>query len=225
MALGQVVGGANLLLGRRQAEQPQFVGQRRLAQAQAAGSLSLGAAPKADHFPQAPGGVKGVQLAALDVLQKAQGGALAVRPVGQDGGHLIQLGQLAGPQPPLAGDQLVFAQPHPPHADGLQQPVLQNAHRQGRNLGLIKGGARLPGGRFDGVHRQQQHLAGSLFFVHGSTSLFCGRGLAEWQTKRPAPVLQRHKTQRRPKKPGGRNPAPGVPGRRPPYSCRCCVSI
>ena len=119
-----MIGGAKVLLFGGQGQQTQLVGQGGLAQSQASGCFGLGAAPQPDHLLDAPGGVKGVQLAALQILQQSQRRRLTVVVVGQDGGDLFQLGQAAGTQPPLPGHQLIFAQPHPPHADRLQQSVL-----------------------------------------------------------------------------------------------------
>ena len=168
-----MVGGAQLLLRGRQRQQPQLVGQRGLAQPQAAGGLGLGAAPQADDLLDAARRVKGVQLAALQVFQQAQRRALAVVVVGQNRRDLLEFRQPAGAQAALARHQLVLVQPGAPHADGLQQPVLQNAHGQRRDLLFVKGRARLVGRGLDAVQRQHQHAAGLLGFFsgHGGSSL------------------------------------------------------
>ena len=145
MALAQVVGRAKLLLLGCQGQKAQLVGQRGLAQSQTAGSLGLGAAPQPDDLLDAARRVKRVQLAALQIFEKSQRGGFAVVIVGKDSGDLFQLGQPAGTQPALPCHKLIFADADPPHADGLQQPVLQDADRQRSDFRLIKGGARLIG--------------------------------------------------------------------------------
>ena len=145
MALAQVVGRAKLLLLGSQGQKAQLVGQRGLAQPQTAGRLGLGAAPQPDDLLDAARRVKRVQLAALQIFKQSQRGGFAVIIVGKDGGYLFQLGKPAGTQPALPCHKLIFADADPPHADGLQQPILQNADRQRSDLRLIKGGARLIG--------------------------------------------------------------------------------
>ena len=165
VALAQMAGRAKLLLFRRQGQQAQLVGKGRLAQPQPPRSLGLGAAPQPDDLFNAPRRVERVQLAALQIFQKPQRGRFAVVIVGQYRRHLVQLGQTAGAQAALPRHKLVFVQSDPPHADGLQKAVLQNADGQRGDLRLVEGGARLVGRRLDAVHRQHQNAPLLLYII------------------------------------------------------------
>ena len=166
VALGEAVLDAELLLFLGEAEQTQLVGQRRLAQSQPPRRLGLGAAPQPDDLPDAPRRVKGVQLGALHVFQKAQRCGFALVKLRQDGGDLLQLGQTAGPQTALARHQLVAVQAKTAHAHRLEQSVLQNAHGQRGDLVVVKHGAGLIGGWLDPLQRQKNDPADLLFLSH-----------------------------------------------------------
>ena len=72
VAFCQAVVQHKLPLVRRQLQQTQLVGQRRLGHAKALGGFGLSTVPQHDHVPQALRLLKGIEIFPLQILQKAQ---------------------------------------------------------------------------------------------------------------------------------------------------------
>ena len=171
MPLGQMVFPAEGLLLIAELKQPQLIVQGGLRHPQPLGRLLLGTAPQRDHILNPPGLFKGVQILALHIFQKAQCRGGLVLIITQNGRDLLQLSQLAGPKPSLPCHQLI---PLAAAADRnrLQQAILQNAHRQLRDLLFIKVSACLIGRRVDQLCGNGKYLSLHLGFArqHSGTS-------------------------------------------------------
>ena len=74
-----------------------------------------------------------------------------------EAGHLPESQQLAGPEPPFAGDEFVPVAGGP-HGQGLDEPHLCDADRQGLELLPIESPARLIRVGADAVDGQQKQI-------------------------------------------------------------------
>ena len=140
------------LLG--QGQQAQGVGDGGAGFAHALGHLLLGQAVLLHQHPVAPGLLGGVQVLPLEVLNQGQLHHLAVVGLDDDGGHLVQAGQLGGAPAPLPGNNLIVAAGQAAHrqrlenaveADGLGQ-VLQGSGVKALP-GLVQAGLHLGDGQ------------------------------------------------------------------------------
>ena len=125
---------------------------------------------KLDKVPAILADYDDSESAALGLLENLQRSQLDPFDTARGIKEVIRLWRCT--QAALARHKLIFAQPHPPHADGLQQPVLHNADRQGGDLVFVKYGARLIRRCLDAIGRQQQHppLFLQFFLCHFSAS-------------------------------------------------------
>ena len=143
--------------GGREMEQPQLVGDERLALAEARGERFLRHAVCAQQLAVAFRLLDKVQVAPLQVFDQRKDGAGLLRGALHDAGHLPHADQATGAQPALAGDELVHAG-NTAHDQGLDQPGLRDGGRQLLQALLVELAARLVRVRLNAVYGQHHQL-------------------------------------------------------------------
>ena len=153
MALGEIVLPQKRHTAFAQPQKPQLVGYRRLGPAQPAGRLLLAETILGNEPGNGGSLLHIVKIAALEVFNQGQDGAVLLGGPHQDAGHMGQPRQACRPQPPLPGHQHIASR-RPLDAQRLKHAVLPNGGRQLPQGLLVKMAAGLPGIGYDLINRQ-----------------------------------------------------------------------
>ena len=143
----------------RQAEEPEFIGHRRLGLAQTAGGFLLRKAVGVNETAEGGSLFHKVQISPLEVFDQGQQRGPLLVHAHQQAGDFLQPCQTGGPQAAFSGDQFISARQGAAHAQRLENTMASDGLGQFFQRVGRKGAAGLIGVGLDGVNRQKQHLA------------------------------------------------------------------
>jgi hypothetical protein len=152
VALGQSTIGDGRLDARSQVEESKRVGHGRASTADPIGDIVLAEAELVDQLPVCLGRLEGIEIFALQVLDKGELELVAVGELPDDGRDAFEAGRMGGPEPALAGDELVAVNGFRDQ-DRLQDTVLGDARRERGQTVLIEAFAGLMRVRADARDR------------------------------------------------------------------------
>ena len=142
-----------------EAEQAQFVGDRRLCFSEPLCDLQLGDAPFVHQSVDRLGLLEGVEIRSLHVLDQAEHGGAAVVGMHFNAGHAAQPRQPRGAKPPFSGDEIPAAVRPLANRKRLEQTVAADALAQAHQRLFVEHRPRLIGAGMDQAQGEHDELS------------------------------------------------------------------